>query len=251
MLVEKIAIYPIKSAGNINLTSTKVTLNGLLYDRNFAIINDQNKVITAREDFKLLKLHPKLKNNALYFKEKEELLLNLNTDNTLKRIKVQLFDTLTEVVELAYTSNWISNYLGYNASFVKVTNSIDGSTTSLMDDSPIHLISQESLTDLNNKLETPVTSHNFRPNLIINGFKAYEEETWNRIKIGNCIFQVTKKCTRCSVTTINKITGTKSKELLKTLATYKKDANNITFGVYLKPLNEGVISKNDNIQILE
>lgn len=251
MLVEKIAIYPIKSAGNINLTSTKVTLDGLLYDRNFAIINDQSKVITAREDVKLLKIQPKLKNDVICFGEKKELLIDLNTDNTLKRIKVQLFNTLIEVAELAYTNHWISNYLGYNASFVKVTNNIDGSPSSLMDDSPIHLISQESLTDLNNKLELPVTSHNFRPNLIINGFKAYEEETWSRIKIGNCIFQVTKKCTRCSITTINKITGIKSKEPLKTLATYKKDTNNITFGVYLKPLNEGVISKNDTIQILE
>lgn len=250
-MLHKISIYPIKSARNIDLTTVEVTLEGLQYDRSFAIINDQNKIITAREDVSLLKLQPKLKNDVIYFGEKKELLLDLNTNNALKRIKVQLFNTLIEVAELAYTNHWVSNYLGYKAGFVKAINTTNTNLSSLMDDSPIHLILHESLTDLNNKLKLPVTSHNFRPNLIVSGFEAYKEETWNRIRIGDCLFQVIKKCTRCSITSINKHTGIKSKEPLKTLATYKKDANNITFGVYLKPLNEGVISKNDNIQILE
>ncbi|WKX75303.1 MOSC domain-containing protein [Zobellia laminariae] len=64
---------------------------------------------------------------------------------------------------------------------------------SFSDISPIHLISEESLNDLNSKLESPVTIQNFRPNIVVSGCAAYEEDNWSSITIGDCEFEVTLK----------------------------------------------------------
>ena len=39
------------------------------------------------------------------------------------------------------------------------------------------MLSEESVEDLNTKLENPVLVKNFRPNIVIKGCKAYEEVT--------------------------------------------------------------------------
>ena len=40
---------------------------------------------------------------------------------------------------------------------------------------PYALLSEESVADLNNRLENPVSAKNFRPNIVIKGCKAHEE----------------------------------------------------------------------------
>ena len=41
------------------------------------------------------------------------------------------------------------------------------------------MLSEESVEDLNTKLENPVLVKNFRPNIVIKGCKAYEEVICN------------------------------------------------------------------------
>ena len=37
------------------------------------------------------------------------------------------------------------------------------------------MLSEESVADLNTRLENPVSAKNFRPNIVIKGCKAYDE----------------------------------------------------------------------------
>ena len=51
---------------------------------------------------------------------------------------------------------------------------------------PFLILSQESLSDLNKRLSSPVAIRNFRPNIVIKGCnKPYEEDTWKKIGIGS------------------------------------------------------------------
>ena len=43
---------------------------------------------------------------------------------------------------------------------------------------PYTLLSQESVADLNTRLENPISEKNFRPNIVIKGGKAYEEVSY-------------------------------------------------------------------------
>ena len=73
--------------------------------------------------------------------------------------------------------------------------------TSFTDGFPFLLIGIASLEDLNQRLEEPVEMRRFRPNFVISGSEAFEEDRMKRIQIGEISFQVAKPCGRCRVTT--------------------------------------------------
>ena len=69
-------------------------------------------------------------------------------------------------------------------------------------------LARGSLADLNGQLATPVSMRHFRPNLVIAGSGPYaEEDDWTVIRIGPVVFDVTKPCTRCVLTTVDPATG--------------------------------------------
>lgn len=90
------------------------------------------------------------------------------------------------------------------------------------DESSFSLIGEASVADLNNRLEEPVTPQNFRMNFCVKGAKAYEEDNWDWVKVGQVIFRNLRPCTRCIFTTVNPETGQKNPKVepLKTLKGY-------------------------------
>ncbi|HJQ13627.1 MAG TPA: MOSC domain-containing protein, partial [Anaerolineales bacterium] len=115
---------------------------------------------------------------------------------------------------------------------------------------PILLTSEEGLQDLNSRLESPVPMNRFRPNLVVRGGKPFEEDAWNRIRVGDVELAVVKPCARCEVTTIDKDTLERSKEPLKTLGKYRKQKLGAIFGQNVIPLNEGRIQLGMTVTVL-
>ena len=113
------------------------------------------------------------------------------------------------------------------------------------------MINQNSIDDLNTRIEKQSSIENFRPNIVVSGFKAYEEDKLKKIKIGKQLFEVVSKCPRCSMTSITFKDSSKNNEILKALSQYKRQENNVYFGIYLKPINEEVLHKGDKIEIIE
>ena len=123
--------------------------------------------------------------------------------------------------------------------------------TGFADGYPILIISEESLQDLNSKLDSAVPMNRFRPNIVIKGCEPFAEETWRRIRIGGVEMALVKPCARCVVTTIDKDTLAKSKEPLKTLSSYRMQELGAIFGVNVIPLNEGVVKVGMSVEVLE
>ena len=67
--------------------------------------------------------------------------------------------------------------------------------------------------------DTTITTSNFRPNFVVKGPKAYAEDNWEWVKIGNIVFENVKPCTRCVLTTVDPVKGEKNSNMepLKTL----------------------------------
>jgi len=80
------------------------------------------------------------------------------------------------------------------------------------DESPFLMISQSSLDDLNRRLPAPLPMNRFRPNIVLAGSKAYQEDAWSRVKIGGLEFVATTQCGRCPIPTIDQLTGVQGKE---------------------------------------
>ncbi|SUG33924.1 Flavodoxin reductases (ferredoxin-NADPHreductases) family 1 [Salmonella enterica subsp. arizonae] len=94
----------------------------------------------------------------------------------------------------------------------------------------------------------------FRPNLVVSGVAAWEEDNWKVLRIGDVIFDVVKPCSRCIFTTISPEKGQKhpSGEPLATLQAFRTalDNGDVDFGQNLIARNSGVIRVGDEVEIL-
>ena len=57
------------------------------------------------------------------------------------------------------------------------------------DDCPVLLLPEASVETLNKKLKKPCGILSFRPNIVVKGCRAHEEDSWNTIMIGDALFR--------------------------------------------------------------
>lgn len=161
---------------------------------------------------------------------------------------------------------WISAFLGVSCRIVHMDADCvravkakydgrygeDGDEVSLADAFPLLLISQAALDLLNGKLAQPLSMLRFRPNLVVTGTAAHAEDGWKRIRIGDIEFEVVKPCTRCVFTTVDFERGQfdPSGEPLRTLKTYRRSPDGITFGQNLIPRGIGTLRVGDALDVL-
>jgi uncharacterized protein len=127
---------------------------------------------------------------------------------------------------------------------------IPGAIVSFADGYPILLIGQESLSDLNSRLDTPILMNRFRPNIVTVGAAAFEEDNWKEIHIGSEVMHGVSDCSRCMITTINQESAETSREPLRTLAGYRLVDQEIMFGRNIIPETTGCIHVGDSVQVL-
>lgn len=129
------------------------------------------------------------------------------------------------------------------------------------DASPLLILSEASLADLNSRLEKRVKATNFRPNIVVSGCRVYAEDSWHQLLIGDVELRRVMACTRCLLTTVDPDTGVMSrKEPLETLKSYrlcddpsqqKLYGKSPLFGQYLVPENPGTIRVGDAVYLLD
>ena len=110
---------------------------------------------------------------------------------------------------------------------------------------PLLLTNEASLAELNHRLPGPVSMNRFRPNVVVEGHRAFEEDDWDRIDIGSISFRVSKPCARCQIPNVEQSTGTMGKEPMRTLATFRRIDGEIIFGQNLVHDNEGTLRVGD------
>jgi len=106
--------------------------------------------------------------------------------------------------------------------------------STLQDATPFHLTSEDSLADLNARMEQPIPMNRFRPNIVVRGGEPYAEDRWRTIAVGDTTLRWIKVCTRCVATTTDQETGERrSTDPLRTLAKYRRHGTEVAFGHYL------------------
>lgn len=141
-------------------------------------------------------------------------------------------------------------YLGY---FFKQADLID--TGALHYHTSYMLMNQGSFEDLNTKLDQAVGPLQYRPNFVVDGPSAWEEDSWKWIKIGDkTIFKSAQPCIRCSSTIINPTTAERNPESMKTLKsfrTFKEVARGPWFGIHLGIRAKGNVKLGDDVYVGE
>ena len=250
--VSKLYLYPVKSCKGVPLTEAECTKYGMKYhgmsDRGFVVMTPEGKFVHARQYPKmvLIAVSDKGANVELTAPGKSPALVSkrasLDKTNS-KRVELFFGETVPGQDCGDETANWINDYLGTDGfrlmRYVEGMEPRDihgltwktwdvataeGDTALYTDAAAFMLMNKASIDDLNSRLDRPLTELSFRPNILIEGPDAFEEDKWSEIRIGDTVrMRCTDECTRCSFTTVDPETGTKTRdgEPLKTLRKYR------------------------------
>ena len=261
--LSKLIYYPIKSCRGYEVDTSIVERMGLEHDRRMMVVTPKGDFLTQREHPKLALVTPSISGETLTLTTPRMDSLSLPIRKTGPAFPVNIWRSkgVQAVDQGEGAAEWFSEHLGTS---VRLVHFADGyirtvsekyavnadDRTGFADGYPILLASEESLEDLNLRLEMPVPMNRFRPNLVVRGCEPFAEDTWNRIRIGGVEMAIVKPCARCVVTTIDKEALAQSNEPLKTLASYRKQKGGVMFGQNVIPLNEGRLRLGMNVEVL-
>lgn len=123
-----------------------------------------------------------------------------------------------------------------------------GETVSFADGYPLLVTTTGSLDALNaliaegdHAVEGPLPMERFRPNLVVSGTGAWDEDAWARVAVGEVTFKVAKMCGRCVVTTTDQRTAERGREPLRTLSRHRRFGSQLVFGQNLIPESTGTV----------
>ncbi len=265
--VSGLTIYPVKSLAGIELQSSGLDGMGLKYDRRWMLVAPDGLFLTQRRFPQMALISTSLNKGqvTLSMKDREDHVVPEISANA-KTMEVKIWrDTVTAQRVGDESDAWLSAALDFECHLVHIAEnevrqcSLDyadeGDRTGFADAFPILMISEESLSDLNNKLETKgkssVPMKRFRPNIVVSGCDAFAEDTWKTLTIGKISMRGIKLCDRCILTTVDPATGERTgKEPLETLGEYRKWDNNVYFGMNIIHEQQGVLNVGDEVVVL-
>ncbi|XP_039739360.1 mitochondrial amidoxime-reducing component 1-like isoform X1 [Pteropus medius] len=278
--VQQLCIYPVKSCKGVAVSEAECTALGLrsghLRDRFWLVINEKGNMVTARQEPRLVLISLICEGDALTLSAAytKDLQLPVQTPATNAVVKCRVHGLEVEGRDCGEAAaEWVTSFLKSQPyrlvhfephmrprkphQIHDVFRAKDQIAYS--DTSPLLMISQASLADLNSRLEKKVKAANFRPSIVISGCGVYAEDSWNELLIGDVELKRVMACSRCILTTVDPDTGVMSrKEPLDTLKSYrlcdpseqKLYGKSPLFGQYFVPENPGTIKVGDPVYLL-
>jgi len=263
MKLVEIWIYPLKGARGIQLAHSPVAPSGLRYDRKFMLVSADGTFVTQRSHPTLAKIVSRIDTTTqtLHLNAPGVGDASVNLTPTGPRRSVRIWDDEVSAVAVQTDANAVlSDYLNTNVALVFVPDDAlramkapwarPDDRVGFADAFPVLLASRASLADLNARLDPsmpPAEMSRFRPNLVVEGGSAFDEDTFSAARIGSATLRLTKRCPRCQVINVDQHSGHVGREPLRTLATYRRDANKVYFARYAIPVEESVVTEGDHV----
>lgn len=260
----QINIYPVKSLGGFSAESAEVEPRGLQHDRRWMLVDRKGRFLTQRALPRMALVCVDLTDGGLTLSAPglEPLKVPFGPEASTRRQTVQIWRSVCEAAPVGEEADgWFGEFLGVPCRLVFMPEETRRAVNpdyragegivSFADGYPLLLLGKASLSDLNGRLEQPVPTNRFRPNLVVSGAPAYAEDGWTKIRIGGVTFHGVKPCDRCSLITVDQATGEAAgPEPLATLATYRLNDQKVLFGQLLIPDGVGVVRVGDGVEIL-
>ncbi|XP_073536481.1 mitochondrial amidoxime-reducing component 1-like isoform X2 [Phyllobates terribilis] len=243
--VSQILIYPIKSCKAISVQEAECLELGLrheeLEDRHWLVVNEEGQMVTGRQEPKIVLIAVTGTGDSLCLEAPgmEKIFVPVAQPKSNKILNCRVFSLDIQGRDCGdEVSLWLTTYLQSSTPYrlvhfePKVMKPRKSNETekpfrekdviAYPDASPIMLLSDTSLEELNRRMENPVSLANFRPSIVVSGCKAFSEDGWDDVKVGTTRLKRVMACGRCILTTVDPKTGVLTrKEPLDTLRTFR------------------------------
>jgi uncharacterized protein len=258
--IAQLFIYPIKSCGGIELKEAVLTDTGLDLDRAWMVVDEQGVYVTQRQVPRMALIQPLLKTYDMIVKAPGMLALHVSIDEVEKAVSVKIWEDTVKAFDMGdLAAQWFSDFLGQTVRLVrfdpeqtrlssmKWTNGIEAKN-GFDDGFAVLVTSVASLKMLNDKLvfagEKAVTMPRFRPNVVLTGIEAYDEDRLDTLNIetqeGVAQLKHVKPCARCTVPDVDLQSGKQGTAVADMLQSYR--ANPIMDGAVTLGMNAIILA---------
>lgn len=261
--ISRIFVYPIKSCAGVELKESLLIETGLEFDRAWMVVDEEGEFMSQRELPRMALVAPQLKFHEMVLRAPGMLALHIALDAVEKPCKVRVWDDECKAFDMGdIAAQWFTDFLmqerpaGMPAmklrlvrfdpehkrkSSMKWTKGQEV-LNQFSDGYPVLVLGEASLAELNERLNkaglASVGIERFRPNIVLSGLAAHDEDRTEQLHIasaeGEVLLGLIKPCPRCPIPDVNPNTGISSPEVSQMLQTYRQDTRvdgAITFGM--------------------
>jgi uncharacterized protein YcbX len=265
--IARLFVYPIKSCAGVELSEALLTETGLDLDRAWMVVDSEGEFLTQREEPRMALIQPAFKRGGteLQLRAPGMLALHLLVDAVEAPTRVRVWNDVVPAYDMGdIAAQWFTDFLGLNAqglpradapkyrlvrfdpehrrlSSLQWTGGVEA-PNQFSDGYPVLVLGQPALDGLNARLQAqghgPVDIRRFRPNIVLEGLEAHDEDRVGPLQIataeGAAVLTPVKPCPRCPIPNIDPDTAQSSPEVNDTLQGYRQDARvngALTFGM--------------------
>jgi len=251
--IDALWLYPIKGCRGFRVPGATLAQTGLevvgIGDREWVVVDESGEFLSQRELPKMALIETRLTGESLRLRAPDMLQLDVPFASEGEVLKVKVWnDEVAAVTQGEIADAWLTQFLGQRCRLMRfdplasrVSNAkYTGAVTApykFADAFALLVCSTASLSGLNARLAArgaaAVAIERFRPNIVLDGIEAFDEDYIDQITINGARLQVVKPCVRCTVPNVDPATGEPGFEPGATLATFRNDtrAGGLTFGV--------------------
>jgi uncharacterized protein YcbX len=251
--IASLHVYPVKGCRGVDVERADVAATGLathgVGDREWMVVGDDGRFLTQRELPRLALVTTQVTGQGLRLlaPHMRPIDIALRAGSASREVVVWRNTVLASDCGDA-AATWMSDWLAHDVRVVRFDRSRkrecsrdyvgdSGAHTMFADGYPILVANPASLAEVNDRLaakgHAALPMNRFRPNVVIDGLAAFDEDHVDTVACGDVVLRLVKPCTRCQVTTTDQATARVGVEPLSTLGEFRMDPKlgGVTFGV--------------------
>jgi uncharacterized protein YcbX len=228
-----IYVYPIKSCRAVALEAATVDRIGLLGDRIWQVVDDERRGVTQRQHRVLATVQPEPRSDggmrigapAMPSIEVDPPGIETTTVKSHFGLPVPASDAGNRAAE------WFSELTGAPARLVAMVDAcgwrlpgdldVFGQNAPFSDAAPVLVTAVRSLEWLRDRASEEFGMDRFRPNLVVSGTEAWDEDTWNSFTVGDAELRGVLPWPRCAIPQVDQVTADRHGEPAKVLRRHR------------------------------
>ena len=240
--VSGLFVHPVKSCAGVALREARLMDTGLDLDRAWMVVDAEGRFVTQREQPRMALVRPQIKVLEVVLRAPGMLALHLGINEVEKPARVQVWGDALDAWDMGdVAGQWFSDFLGrpglrlarFDPEVTRLaskqwTGEVEA-PIEFADGFPLLVVGEASLAELNQRLaaagHAAVGIERFRPNIVLAGLQAHDEDRLHELRIataeGEVVLRLVKPCPRCPIPNVDPASGQSSPEVLQTLSAYR------------------------------
>ena len=253
--IARLFVYPVKSCAGVELQEAMLTETGLDLDRAWMVVDSDGEFVSQRELPRMALVKVQLKFSEVVLRAPGMLALHLQIDTVEAPVRARVWNDEVSAFDMGDTAaQWFTDFLGQKLRLVrfdpderrlssrKWTGGVEA-LNQFSDGFPILVASEGSLAELNRRLlahgHEAVGMERFRPNIVLAGLEAHDEDRLGDMRIAadaEVVLRPVKPCGRCPIPNIDPATAVATPFVNDALQAYRSNPvldGAVTFGMNL------------------